>query len=267
MANPRLDTARAAAFARQSREVRARVQSFAARQFAAGQYRDADLARFVSQVSPVVLASRRQVSSMTDAYLTQVLQSSGIKPPRRGPIDTATLRGVPVDEVYARPYQSVWTSLSNDVAYPDAVATGASRLVDLIATDMQLAMTHTSRDVLTHSRGVTGYSRSPSGVNTCALCEIASTQVYYKADLMPIHPNCGCGVDIISESKPWDQSAADQRLYDTHAAVQDALGMDDPSARAPDYRKLIVTREHGEIGPMLARASDRFTGPDALKAA
>lgn len=251
MATSQLDAARVAVFSRQKLAVRDRVQAFASRVFAAGQYRDADVARFVSRVVPVVLAGRRQVSSMTDAYLTQQLKAAGIKAPMRGPINTAALRGVSVDEVYARPYQSVWTSLSNNAPYPDAVAAGHSRLMDLISTDMQLAMTHTSQDVLTHTRGVSEYVRSPSGPNPCALCEIASTQVYHRADLMPIHANCMCGVDVVSESSPWNQAVADQRLSDAYAR------QDQPE---------IAVREHGEIGPVLTRADQHFTGPGDLAA-
>jgi hypothetical protein len=256
-----------AAFRQQSLAVRTRLQQFAAGQFAAGQYRDADLARFVRQVTPHVLAGRRQVSAMTDAYLTQVLQSSGIKAPRRGPIDTAALRGVPVEDVYARPYQTVWTSLSNGNAYDAAIAAGAARLGALIATDLQMAKTYTARDVFSHSKGVTGYMRVPSGVNTCALCEVASTQMYSRDDLMPIHASCGCSVEPVTRENPWDQEAADQRLMDTHASVYDQLGMTDPGARAPDYRHVVVTNENGEIGPVLGIRGQRFTGPGDIAAA
>lgn len=257
----------AATFNRQSLAVRTRVQQFAAARFTAGQYRDADVALFVRQVAPVVLAGRRQVSAMTDAYLTQVLQQSGIKAPRRGPIDTAALRGVPVEDVYARPYQTVWTSLSKGDAFDAAVSAGAARLGILIATDMQMAKTYTSRDVLSHSKGVTGYQRVPSGVNTCALCELASTQMYSRDDLMPIHPSCGCSVEPVTRDNPWDQAAADERYGNAHAAAQDQLGESDINGRAPDYRKAIAVRDHGEIGPVLVRAADRFTGPSQIEKA
>lgn len=259
--------------------VRTRVQTFAAARYAAGDYRDADMARFISQVTPVVLAGRRQVSAITDAYLTQVLQASGIKAPRRGPIDTAALRGVDVQDVYARPYQAVWTSLSKGDAFDAAVAAGTSRLMDLISTDMQMAKTYTARDVLTHSKGVTGYARVPSGVNTCTLCEIASTQMYSREDLMPIHPGCGCGVEPVTRDNPWDQSAADSNLENIHQAVADRFGSSSNGARdvglgkvdshgraISDYTGLVVVRDHGEIGPILLRAGDHFTGPAALAA-
>jgi len=161
------------------------VQSFAAARFAAGQYRDADLARFVSQVSPIVLAGRKQTAALTDAYLSQVMRAAGITIPIHKPVDTAALRGVDATDVYARPYQTVWTKLSDGLPYADAVSAGASRLIDLVATDMQMSRTYTSQNVLSRS-SASGYERVPSGVNTCALCEIASTQMYHTEELMPI---------------------------------------------------------------------------------
>jgi hypothetical protein len=278
VSSPSLNAARTDAYTRQAAAVRARVQSFASARFtASGAYRDADLARFVNQVSPIVLAGRRQTAALTDAYLSQVMRSAGIKIPVHKPVDTAALRGVDVTDVYARPYQTVWTKLSDGLAFEDAVSAGASRLADLIGTDMQMARTYTSQNVLSRS-SASGYERVPSGMNTCALCEIASTQMYHIAELMPIHPGCACGVEPVTDSNPWDQGAADQRLEDTHAAVFDRLGVADSGGRdvglgkvdssgnsISDYTALVAVRDHGEIGPMLVRAGDHFTGPGAIK--
>ena len=273
----RLDAARTDAYARQAAAVRSRVQAFASARFAAGQYRDADLARFVSQVSPIVLAGRKQTAALTDAYLSQVMRSAGITIPVHKPVDTAALRGVDVTDVYARPYQTVWTKLSDGLTFDAAVNAGASRLIDLVATDMQMARTYTSQNVLSRS-SVTGYMRVPSGNNPCALCEIASTQVYHSSELMPIHPGCACTEEPVTEDNPWDQASADQRLQDTHAAVFDRLGVADSGGRdvglgkvdssgksISDYTALVAVRDHGEIGPMLVRAGDHFTGPGAIK--
>lgn len=257
MASQRLE----AAYTAQVRAVRARVSAFAAARFGAGQYRDADLARFVAEVVPVVLAGRRQTAALTDSYLQQTLAAAGIKVPKAPPVDTVALRGVPAAEVYARPYTTVRASLADGKAFDAAVRAGGARLVDLIASDMQLARTHTARHVFSRTGGVRGYSRVVSGNKTCAMCYVASTQVYHKADLMPIHPGCSCGVDPITADNPWDQAAADERLSATHAAVEDRLGTFDPGARAPDYRKLVVVREHGELGPVLTVKGQHFDGP------
>ena len=259
--NPRLD----AAYATQAKAIRARVEAFTLARFAAGQHRDADLARFVSQASSVVLAGRQQTAALTDAYLTQVLRSAGLTVPAHKAIDTAALRGVAVEEVLARPFTTVRVALSEGSTYGVAIKAGAARLTDIVATDMQLSKTHTARGIFSRTGGVHGFSRVVSGGKTCALCYIAATQRYSKEDLMPIHPGCSCGVDPITDGNPWDQDAADQQLEDTHAAVFDRLGVSDSGGRAPDYRKITVN-DHGEIGPVLGRAGDHFTGPGDLAA-
>lgn len=224
------------------------------------------MAKFVNQVVPVVLAGRRQVSALTDSYLSQVMtQALGHRVAPRGPIDTNALRGVPASDVYARPFQTVWTKLADGVPFDSAVSAGAARLVDLLATDFQMAKTHTAQDVFSNSPDrIIGYARVVSGVNTCALCYVAATQFYHRGDLMPIHPGCNCSVEPITKANPFDQAVMDQQLMDVHQAVDEQFGFHASDARAIDYRKLVVVQNHGEYGPTLAIAGQHF---DALKAA
>lgn len=258
MANSRLD----AAYVAQVSAVRERVVSFTQARFAAGQHRDADLERFVREVVPVVLASRRQVSSLTDAYLALVLSEAlGVKVAPRGPVDTDALRGVDASEVYARPYVTVRTKLSEGLSYTDAVSAGVARLTDIALADMQLAKTHTALQSFDRD-GVSGYKRTLTGRANCALCYLASTQFYHRGDLMPIHPGCNCGVDPIATG---DRTRMDSELNATHEAVEARLGVSDAGGRAPDYRKQIIVREHGELGPVLTVKDQGFTGPKAVK--
>jgi hypothetical protein len=255
MTNPRLD----AAYAAQVKTTRARVEQFVQGRFAAGQYRDEDLVRFLNQVVPVVKAGQRQVSALTDAYLSRVLtEALGAPIAPRGPIDTSMLRGVPDDTVYTRPFVTVRTELAAGKPYAQAVKAGAARAMDIVATDMQLAKTHTARSILGQTSGVVGYERVLTGAQSCALCYVASTQRYHVEDLLPIHPGCDCGVAPIVDTG--QQIIYPDRLAATHQAVEDRLGSQDPGARAPDYRKQIVVHEHGEIGPVLAVRGQHFAG-------
>jgi hypothetical protein len=242
-----------AAYVAQVKATRARLEQFVTARYAAGEYRDADLARFLKSVVPVVLAGRRQVSSLTDAYLARKL---GTRP--LGPIDTDALRGVPVAEVYARPFVTVRTKLAEGLVYDAAVSAGAARLVDITLSDLQLAKTHTAQASF-RGAGVTRYIRTLSGGLNCALCYIASTQTYATDDLMPIHPGCDCGV----EAAPDDFDGSEQ-LTATHEAVEERLGESDSGGRAPDYRKQLIVREHGELGPVLAVRGQHFSGVSVL---
>lgn len=244
-----------AAYVAQVKAVRARVEAFALARFGAGEYRDADLERFVSVVVPVVLAGRKQVSALTDAYLSRKL---GIR--SLGPIDTDSLRGVAAAEVYARPFVTVRTKLAEGLPFDAAKSAGAARLTDIALADMQLAKTHTTQAVY-RSAGVERYVRTLTGNVNCALCYVASTQTYSTDDLLPIHPGCDCGTAPVASG---GRAVMDANLAATHEAVQDRLGTSDSGARAPDYRKQLIVQEHGELGPVLAVRGQHFAGRSVL---
>lgn len=246
-----------AAYVAQVKAIRARVEAFALARFAAGQHRDADLVRFVASVVPVVLAGRKQVSSLTDAYLSRML---GVRP--LGPIDTDALRGVDVREVYARPYVTVRTKLAEGLTYDAAISAGVARLADITLSDMQLAKTHTAKARFAGAP-IERYRRTLTGDKNCALCYLASTQTYAKADLLPIHPGCDCGVEPIAAG---DRTQMDADLAATHEAVEDRLGEADSGGRAPDYRKQLIVVQHGEMGPLLAVKGHHHQGASVMDA-
>lgn len=247
------------AYRQQVAQVRSRLERFAREQFTAGEFRDDDMARFVAAVVPVVLAGRRQVSALTDAYLSQkVAKARGGRIRPAGPVDTDSLRGVPAAEVYQRPFITVRSKLAEGLALDAAVSAGLARTSDLVLADLQLAKTHTTRNTY-RSSGVQRYIRVLVGAENCALCYVASTQTYSSADLMPIHPGCNCDTD----PAPDDFDGTEQ-LAQTHEAIEARFNVSDPSARGPDYRKALLVREHGELGPVLTVKSHRFTGKHAL---
>jgi hypothetical protein len=57
-------------------------------------------------------------------------------------------------------------------------------------------------------------------------------------------------------------------LEQVHVAVKDLTGLADRGGRAVDYRHIMtrIIHEHGELGRMLARPGDRFTGPRSISA-
>lgn len=249
MALPALDEA----YNARIKALRDRLTQFVEDRFKAGEYRDADLERFLNQVVPVMLAARRQVSAMTDAYLSRKL---GL--PATGPVDTDVLRGVEATEVYTRPYVTVRTKLSEGLTYDAAVSAGLARAVDIVLTDLQLAKTTTTQNVY-RSAGVTRYIRVLTGSSSCALCYLASTQTYSTDQLLPIHPGCDCS----TAPAPSNFDGTEQ-LGATHEAIEDRLGVSDSGGRAPDYRKQLIVQEHGELGPVLTVKGQTFTGPSAI---
>lgn len=237
-------------------------------------WRDADIERFVSAVAPVVTGGQFQIAALTDGYLAAVEAAMTGLPVR--PVGVASslvtdeaVRGVAAADVYRRTGPTVWTALSNGDPLPVAAGKGLRRALSMGSTDLQLAKTHTSRHVFSGKDRVRGYRRTLNGSHSCGLCIVASTQRYRKESLMPIHGNCSCGViPIIGTTDP-GQVIDPGRLADVHQVINERFGAFDEGARGgkdgiPDYRKVLISHDHGEIGPVLSVRGQKFTGPDDL---
>ncbi|MFD3980767.1 hypothetical protein ACFWR6_19470 [Streptomyces griseus] len=232
-----------------------------------GSYRDADAALFIERVLPVVLGVQQQLGQITDAYLSAVIADmmGGAAAPA-GAALSDELRGVPPQDVYRRPFVQVWTALSRGHDPADAIGQGRTRLLSITETDLQLARTHAARGSMERG-GARYFRRRLSSGKNCALCTIASTQRYRVENLMPIHPGCHCKPEPLPGNRDPGHVIDEQLLKDAHAAIARDLGESDAGGRAPDYRDVIITREHGEYGPLLAVRRNNFTGPDDIPAA
>ena len=253
--------------------VRSRVVNYAKTAWIAqGSYRDADIDRLVSLIVPRVEAGQVQTANLTSSYiatLATVRRGKLVKPTPINRLAVTGGRGIPAEDVYRRPAIEMYNALSGGVVFQVAKEMGLNRLTSLVATDMQMSQVRQA-DASYQSIGVKRYERvlgdgGKSG--NCALCIIASTQQYWVGDLSPIHPGCSCSTDEISAENPWDKDAMEARLEGTHALIADATGLnpdDLRSGRTPDYRKFLVVRNHGEMGPVLTVKGQHFTGPSQL---
>jgi hypothetical protein len=256
--------------------VRARVLEYARQMWAGSEsLRDADVARLVSRIVPIVQAGQIQVANLTNAYILRLAVLEGVVA-EAASIDRAAIldyRGVPADDVYRRPAVTTYTSLSDGTAFAIAKDQGLARLLSIASTDLQQARNRQA----TAAYGSTGFEyteRVLSGTENCALCVIASTQRYRKRELMPIHPGCDCGQRGVKAQTDPGQVINRDLLELTHTQIDAKLGGTDRGARAlgrdkttsagnpiSDYTDLIISNQHGELGPTLAWRNDHFTGP------
>lgn len=233
-----------------------------------GDYHEADAARFAGAIIPLVLAGQIRYAQLTEAYLSRQLADfsrTGRVTARGvdlGEVTGAAVRGVDPAEVYQRPAKTVWTKLSEGSDMTAAVTAGLHRATTIAATDLQLARTHTARAVMRRS-GVREFRRVLTGRESCGMCVIASTQRYRVENLMPIHPGCDCGVEALEPGVEHPQVLDKETLEAAHDAIADRFGMKaaDRGGRALDYRKVLLVREHGELGPVLTVKRHLFTGP------
>ena len=223
-------------------------------------YRASAVEDMIEAITPRVTAGQLRIADLTRAYLAQCARELGwnvVLPP----IDQDEIRGARgVDPriVYRRPAVDVYTALAAGKPLPQAAAEGRLRLTQLIGGDMQLAKVHASRQSM---RGYPEegqfYRRVLTGRENCALCVVASTQRYYRGDLLQIHPGCDCGVQPLPPGLAVNQVIDEDLLEQVHQITADRLGVSDRGGRTPDYRKLLTVSEHGEYGPTLSWAQPK----------
>lgn len=261
---PNITAAATAAYLTATATLRTRLLAYVAAVYAAqGDYRDAAAAAFVASVVPAVQAAQQTMASLTSAYLAHLISSAsgGSAAPAGIPLEAVSrLRGIDAAEVYRRPYVQVWTDLSHGKPFDAAVVAGERRATNLAVTDLQLAKTHSAREVFSRNSpaAVIGYRRELGGdPHHCALCLLTSSRIYHKAELMPIHPGCSCSpMPVFAGERVPELDPAT-----VHDAIRTQLGDKYVNASGGNYRDIVVTHDHGELGPVLAVRGQQFTGP------
>lgn len=260
--------------------VRARVLAFvAATWFGLGSWNVPDVERFIALVLPFVLGGQRTIASLTDSYLALLAARALGGVPEPVGVDTllvtgAALRnGTDPELVYRRGGAEVWAALEAGEPLNVAVERGAARLASVTSTDLQLAKTHTARQVLAQQpadRQPTGYVRTLEGPSSCGFCALASTRLYHVEELLPIHPACDC--DVAPYYGDPQLVVDPHQLERIHKLAADFFGTSrasgvDRGSGAFDYHDFVIVHEHGELGPVLARKGQHFAGPEAASAA
>lgn len=199
-----------------------------------------NLDEWLTRVLPLIAAAQRQSALITDAYLARAIERPPIGLDLAQVTGASTRNGTPPEDVYKRPFITVWTAIGNGKTVADASAQGLARATATAETDVQLAMRETLRYVGLADTRIVGYQRVPDA-GACKFCRTVAGQRYRVEQLMPIHPNCGCGVKVIT---------ADQRPAFTGNPEND-LNITRDGVHA-------VVREHGELGPVLLDGNQHF---------
>jgi hypothetical protein len=273
--------------------LRLRISYMTSAWFGAEGYRTAGADAFIDAMVPILNTAQQTMADLTSAFLTQQIVTMGGGTTQAVGIPShlvtgRALRGVDPAEVLRRPYEQLWTGLSQGKSFEQAVQIGQVRAQSISMTNLQLAKTRAGREVMRHDSRVVGYRRVLTGARSCGLCILASSQRYHKADLMPIHPSCDCAIaPIIGTEDPGrainsatlttgvlntGMTESGVKVYGhdgvielgdlvgpVHDAIRERFGQSSTDGRSIDYRKVLVTHDHDEYGPTLAVSSHSFT--------
>lgn len=184
---------------------------------------------WLSRVLPLVGAGQRQSVALTEAFLARSLerQPFGLNPD--GLVGAAVRAGTPPEEVYTRPFVTMWASLGNGSLWQDAFGAGLARAKGSAAMDVQLSMRDTATAVGQVDPQIQRFQRVADG-EACAFCQEVDGAILNSDDAMPLHNNCGCGIEPLTQAKPVTAKPAGVAIH-----------------------------QHGELGPVLADPTQNFT--------
>lgn len=215
-------------------------------------------------LADIVRTAQREVADQTEAMLDEVYDTMQIRvlPSKRNAHVTlprkSTLRGIDELLEWERPARDARTLRLLGADELQAALKAEWRAKRQAHDDLQLARREAERQRWGLSEDVIGYRRilrpEQSEHGPCALCIVASTRVYGKADLKPMHGGCVC--DVLPVTKTMDPGLTLNRedldlIYEQAGGNdRDSLirvyGFDISQLKADD-----VDFNHGELGPIL----------------
>lgn len=215
---------------------------------------DETFARWLATVVPSVLGAQARAVAITDAYLAAYLTAEGsavsaigLDPDRHA---GASLRGVPIEAVYARPLAEARILAEKEGSgLRTALAAERARVVATAATDVQLAARSARLGWAERVPRVRGWRRALGSGRHCALCTANVGAVYPREMLMPVHQHCKCVTEpvLLGEGR--------QRPPPT-APANDSPGLREA---ADAGEKVTRIEEHGELGPVLVAVGHEFS--------
>ena len=207
-------------------------------------YRDDRIPAFLAASLPVVKAGQQRTIALTSAYTAKKLGVPPVGLDVESIIDDIR-GGVSADEVYRRPFETVWGAIYT-IGIAAAIEKGLARLQS--TAEMDLAMS--GRDSLLafgrdsgSSDQIVGWVRVADG-GCCDFCQSIDGAHTGPDEPQPLHNRCGCTADPITRSSGFSGPLL---------AVGEVVGTGVSAA---------VIEQHGELGPVIGAAGDNFAGPD-----
>jgi len=233
---------------------------------------DGDLvAAQAARSATLVESAQTSVRTQTLSYMKFVYQQfDDLQFPTEAELDAANdellERAISPLEEWNRPAEQYRYARSLGAEEEEAIQIALKRVDELGDLDMQLAMRKEANRIFTATPKITGYRRVlhpelADSKQSCGLCIAASTRIYKKKKLLPIHDHCHCGVmPVVGDEDPGNVFNEE----DLAALYELAGGNTGQALSRVRYR----IDEHGELGPYLVEqgAKNRSAGRKLPKA-
>lgn len=246
------------AFASQRERIASRVLGLVGADLAGfdGWYSDALVAEVASEVAGQVLAGQAGTANLTDAYLARVVTLATDKATSPAGVAAGLSRSLRIGQpdlavVYERLGGEFRARRAEGLTRAGALEATTRRASVMADTDLSLAFRRQVVD-FNKRRGVERYRRVIRSEKPCGLCLAASDRLYRKANLLPLHGRCRCGVmPVTFTSDPGSTLSNDDlpALYEVAGGTSAAK------------LKRVTVEQHGELGPVLTVKGQRFRGP------
>lgn len=204
-----------------------------------------NLEEWLDRVVPTVQAAQRMAVRIFDAYAAAALNRRplGLNPERL--TGAAVRNGTAPEEVYTRPFVTMWSELKEGKLYEDAYAAGTNRAQGAAAMDAQLSVRAASVELDRVDYSVYGYRRV-ADADACDFCR-AVDGAYVKASdgfVMALHNHCGCGLEINTEPH--------------EGAVHLPDGTQIRPYQFGPLNDVVAVEDHGELGALLVDPNQHF---------
>lgn len=270
MARP--DDAELLALVKAEAQVRTLISATVATQVASevrgfgGWYSHPEIREWTARLAKLVRASQRQTALSSQTYTQRVLAALlGRRPSSARLVDFTALRGgVPLEAVYGRlADQYRYLSTLDDVDSGTVLERVVDRAERQTQDNLDLAWRQQFHDDIAAAPDtITGYRRvihpelpaEPGRIPgpVCGLCVAASTRVYGKSELLPMHNLCRCSVMPLVGEEGGDGDPGLRLNERDLAAIYKAAG----GTGAYKLSKVrYVVDQHDELGPQLRDAS------------
>lgn len=211
-------------------------------------YDEVNVDPFVSAVVPLVEGGQRHSVALTNAFIARSLGRQPVGVNVDELIGAGVRNGTTPQEVYRRPFVTLWTGLKNGSQYTDALNAAMARATGSAQMDVQLSMRATLGAVQQADDTIYGYQRTADG-DACDFCQGVDGAYIKDGDAMPLHDRCGCGVEVLSGPHRSATHLPDGTQIREHRGGP-LISTPPPST--------VAIEQHGELGPVLTDPSQHF---------